>query len=77
MEEITSQKGTQEFIKSGVFTIFFPGAQLSSTVLLHNPKINQNLYEGARFWGTFVYFSVPPYEENLNRTKYIFESADK
>ena len=77
MEDITTQKGTQEIIKSGIFALFFPGAQLSSTVLLHSPKINQNLYEGARFWGTFVFFDVPPYEENSNRTKYTFKSADK
>jgi len=62
IEDFTTQKGTQEIIKSGALTFIMPGAQLSSTVLLHSPRINQNLYEGTRFWGSFVFFDVPPYE---------------
>lgn len=53
-----------------------PGAQLSSTVLLHQPRISENLYEGTRFWGSFVFFDVPPYEQNSNRTKYTFSEPD-
>jgi hypothetical protein len=32
----------------------------------------QQLYEGTRFWGTFVLFDVPPYEADSNKTKYTF-----
>ena len=57
--------------------MFMPGAQLSTTVLLHNPRISENLYEGSRFWGSFVFFNVPPYEQNSDKTKYSFSTPDQ
>lgn len=54
-----------------------PGAQLSTTVLLNQPIIAENLYEGSRFWGSFIFFDVPPYQQNSNKTKYTFTLPDR
>lgn len=51
-----TQPWTQEIKKTGVFALLFPGAQLCSTIILHNATPPVNMYEGARFWGTFIYF---------------------
>lgn len=49
----------QEIKKSGIFSLILPGAQLCSTVILHNSVQAQNFYEAARFWASFIYFEVP------------------
>ena len=51
-----TQKWVQQIKKSGVFALFMPGAQLSSTIIFHNSTAPVNMYEGARFWSTFLYF---------------------
>ena len=53
----------QEIKKSGVFMFLMPGAQLSASVVLHNGQPAQNAYEGNRFFSSFVFFDVPPWEE--------------
>ena len=54
----------------GIFTLFFGGAQITSaSVLVHNIP-SPNLYEGVRFWAQFVFFDVPNWEQNSNRTKF-------
>ena len=53
------QKWAQEIKKTGVFAFIFPGAQLSSTVVVCNSVPAENMYEGARFWSSFIYFEVP------------------
>ncbi len=55
-----------------MLAMVMPGAQFTSLALLHKPKVVQNLYEGTRFWGSFVFFDVPSYEEDSNKTKYVF-----
>lgn len=30
------------------------------------------MYEGARFWGSFIYFEVPQWEKNGTELKYFF-----
>ena len=50
------QKWVQEIKKSGFFAFLFSGAQLSSTVVLCNSLPARNMYEGARFWASFIYF---------------------
>jgi hypothetical protein len=37
----------------------------------------QQYYEGTRFWGTFVFFDVPPYEKDSNKTKYTFLDSNQ
>ena len=54
-----------------------PGAQWTSLVLLHKPKMMQQHYEGTRFWGTFVFFDVPPYEKDSNKTKYTLLDSNR
>jgi hypothetical protein len=51
----------QEIKKSGLFSILFSGAQITSCSVLSNQIQSQNLYEGVRFWAIFVFFDVPPY----------------
>ena len=61
----------QEIKKSGVFMFLMPGAQLSAAVVLHNGQPAQNAYEGNRFFSSFVFFDVPPWEEESSNTKYV------
>jgi hypothetical protein len=50
-----------EVKKSGVFSLLFAGAQLTSSTLLINTVSPQNMYEGTRFWGTSIFYDVPPW----------------
>ena len=56
--------------------IFVPGAQISSTIALHKIILSRNFYEGLRFWGSFVYFDVPSFEQPSQKIKFFFESSD-
>jgi hypothetical protein len=47
------------------------GAQITSCSILVNTIPSQNMYEGVRFWAMFVFFDVPKWEENSNKTKYV------
>ena len=55
----------------GIFAFLLGGAQITSCSVLVNSIPSQNLYEGVRFWAIFVFFDVPPWESNSNRTKYV------
>ena len=61
----------QELKKMGIFAFLFGGAQITSCSVLVNSIPSQNLYEGVRFWAMFVFFDVPPWEENSDKTKYV------
>lgn len=39
--------------------MLFSGAQITTTSVLVNSIPAQNMYEGARFWGIFVFYDVP------------------
>lgn len=67
-----NQKWVQEIKKAGVFALLFPGAQLCSTIILHNSTPPMNMYEGARFWGSFIYFEVPQWEKDGSGLKCFF-----
>jgi hypothetical protein len=60
-----------------MLSFLMPGVQFTSLALVHKPKVVQNLYEGTRFWGSFVFFDVPPYEFDTNKTKYTLLSPNK
>ena len=49
----------------------FAGAQITSCSVLVNNIPSLNMYEGVRFWAIFVFFDVPPWEKNSNKTKYV------
>ena len=51
----------QEIKKSGVFSLLFSGAQVTSMSMLSNQIQSQNLYEGVRVFAVFVFFDAPPY----------------
>ena len=67
--DFLSQQYVQEIKKSGAFMFLFGGAQVTSLSILSNQIQSQNMYEGVRFWGIFVFFDVPPYETISNQTK--------
>lgn len=70
VSDITTKPYIQELKKSGLFMFLFAGAQITSCSVLVNNIPSQNLYEGVRFWAIFVFFDVPPWEKNSNKTKY-------
>ncbi|CAM6005590.1 unnamed protein product [Sphagnum balticum] len=52
-------------------------AQITSSAIVVNTIPCQNFYEGTRLWANFVYFEVPDWEEDGDKTKYVFvPSAD-
>lgn len=51
--------------------MLFSGAQMTSLVTLRSKSPPQNMYEGCRFWAMFIYFDVPDWELDSNKTKYI------
>lgn len=53
--------GFQEIKKTGLFSMLFSGAQITSSAVLCNTVPSQNFYEGVRFFAMFVYFDVPPW----------------
>ena len=67
----TTKPYVQELKKMGLFLFFFSGAQITSTAVLVNNIPSQNLYEGVRFWALFVFFDVPNWEQNSDKTKYV------
>lgn len=48
----------------------FSGAQITSCSVLINNIPSQNFYEGVRFWAQFVFFDVPRWQKNSDKTKY-------
>ena len=60
----------QELKKMGVFAFLFGGAQITSASVLVNNIPSQNLYEGVRFWAIFIFFDVPLWEQNSDKTKF-------
>lgn len=54
-----------------MFGFLFSGAQITSCSVLINNIPSQNLYEGVRFWAIFVFFDVPKWEKNSNKTKFV------
>lgn len=72
---MTTLPYVQEIKKSGVFALLFGGAQITSCSMLVNNIHSQNMYEGIRFWAMFVFFDVPQWEQNSNKTKYVIVPA--
>jgi hypothetical protein len=75
ISSITTLPGMQEVNKAGLISLVFPGAQLTSTSILINSVPPQNSYEGARFWGHFVFFEVPGWEKNKNQSKAVVATS--
>lgn len=75
IRDITTQPYIQEIKKAGAFMFLFSGAQITSCSVLVNNIPSQNLYEGVRFWAIFVFFDVPPWEKNSDKTKYVVVPA--
>lgn len=66
----TTMPYIQEVKKTGIFAFLFSGAQITSCSVLVNNIPSQNMYEGVRFWAIFVFFDVPLWERNSNKTKH-------
>jgi len=56
---VTTQPGLSEIKKSGVLTLLFSGAQLTTCSVFLKSIPAQNMYEAMRFWGLFVLYDVP------------------
>ncbi len=67
--KLLAQPYVQEIKKTGVFSLLFSGAQATSYSMLSNQIQSQNMYEGVRFFGVFVFFDSPPYEQISDKTK--------
>jgi len=44
--------------------MLFSGAQITSCSIFVNSVPAQNMYEGVRFWGIFVFYDVPQWEHS-------------
>lgn len=71
ISDFTTKPYVQEIKKSGAFAFLFSGAQITSCSVLVNNIPSQNLYEGVRFWAIFVFFDVPKWQKNSDKTKYV------
>ena len=71
ISDFTTKPYVQELKKMGVFMFLFGGAQITSCSVLVNNIPSQNLYEGVRFWALFVFFDVPKWEQNSDKTKFV------
>jgi len=45
--------------KAGIFAMIFSGAQITSCAALINTVQPQNMYEGVRFWGIYIFYDLP------------------
>lgn len=70
LAKVTTTPFVAEVKKSGVLTMVFSGALMTTTSIFVNSVPAQNLYEGARFWGIFVMYDVPAWEQNSNIPNY-------
>jgi hypothetical protein len=71
LTDTTTSEYIQEFKKAGLYNLLASGVQISSLAILNNKVMSKNMYEITRFWSQFVYFDVPKWEEDSNKTKYI------
>ena len=53
-----------EIKKSGALAMLFSGAQLTTCGVFIKSIPAPNMYEGMRFWGIFVLYDVPPWQQN-------------
>jgi len=72
--DFTTMPYVQEIKKTGIFSMILSGAQITSTACLVNSIPSQNFYEGVRLWASFVFFDVPPWEEDSQSPKYVVAS---
>lgn len=72
MAKATTAPFVAEIKKSGLLAMIFSGAQITSTSVLVNSIPSQNMYEGVRFWGIFVFYDVPKWEQNSKIPNHAF-----
>lgn len=70
-QAVFTQPYVQEINKAGIFSFLLPGVQISSLPIVHNEIPSMNHYSAQRFWGQFVYFDVPSYEQSSTKIKYL------
>lgn len=52
--------------------MLFAGAQITTCSVFLKSIPAQNMYEGVRFWGTFVLYDVPQWEQNSKIKNKVF-----
>lgn len=56
IRNITTLPYLQEINKAGLVSLLFPGAQITSSIIVTDSVYSQQMYEGARTWSNFIYF---------------------
>lgn len=52
--------------------MFFSGAQITTCSIFINSIPPQNMYEGVRFWGIYVFYDVPQWEQSSKIPNHVF-----
>lgn len=61
INNFTTTPGVQEVKKFGFLLLALNSLQITSCLVLLNMVLPQNLYEGIRFFASFIFFDVPPW----------------
>jgi hypothetical protein len=72
MAKVTTSPFVAEIKKSGLFAMLFSGAQITTCSIFINTIPSQNMYEAARFWGIFVFYDVPEWEQTSKIPNHAF-----
>ena len=63
MNDALALPGVQEIKKFGFFFLVLNSLQITSCLVLLNTIMPENLYEGIRFFASFIFFDVPPWQQ--------------
>lgn len=66
----TSGPFIQELKKSGLALLLANGIQITSCMLLVNTVLPKNMFEGIRFFASWIFYDVPPYQMESTKQKY-------
>ena len=62
--KVTTAPFIAQMKKAGIFAMIFSGAQITSCAALINTVQPQNMYEGVRFWGIYIFYDLPDWQKN-------------
>jgi hypothetical protein len=64
LQKFTNETVISNLVQSGIFSLIFPGVQITSAIILVNGIIPQHMYEGIRIFASFVFYQVPAWEKS-------------
>jgi hypothetical protein len=75
---VTTMAGVQEVNKAGLMSMLLPGMQITASIIVINSVYSRQMYETSRMFSCFIYFEVPKWEKEPEKTKYLLvPSADE